>query len=52
MAEIKLNKERINLNLLQEKSKNLIASYPNYQPQWLALGIDDIQQYAFQSTSE
>jgi len=51
MAEIKLNKERINLNLLQEKSKNLIASYPNYQPQWLALSIEDIQHYAFQSTS-
>ena len=32
-------------------SGNYIASYPNYQPQWLALSIEDIQHYAFQSTS-
>lgn len=45
MAEIKMNKDRINTALLQEKSKNLLASFPSYKPQWLALGIEDIQQY-------
>ncbi|MBF0289291.1 MAG: ATP-binding protein [SAR324 cluster bacterium] len=45
MAEIKLNKDRIKLNHLQEKSKNLLASYPGYKPRWLALGIEDIPHY-------
>lgn len=45
MAEIKLNKERINKAHLKKKSKKLLNSYPDYQPHWLALGIEDIQQY-------
>ncbi len=42
MAEIKMNKKRIKLNKLKEKSKKLLASYPDYEPQWLALGFEDI----------
>jgi hypothetical protein len=45
MAEIKMNKKRINMNILHEKSKKLLASYPDYEPQWLALGIEDISRY-------
>ena len=41
-AEIKLNKDRINLNILREKSRKLLAGYRHYQPKWLALGIEDI----------
>jgi len=45
MAEIKMNKKRINMHILHEKSKNLLSSYPGYKPQWLALGIEDISRY-------
>jgi AAA+ ATPase superfamily predicted ATPase len=42
MAEIELNRDRINLNALQNKSERLVAAYSDYTPEWLALGIDDI----------
>jgi len=42
MAEIKLNKERINLPALRKKSEKLVTAYSEYSPEWLALGIDDI----------
>ena len=45
MAEIKMNKSRINTTLLKEKSKKLLASYPAYKPEWLALGIEDIERF-------
>ncbi|NQU65418.1 MAG: DUF4143 domain-containing protein, partial [SAR324 cluster bacterium] len=45
MVEVKLNKERINIALLQQKSKKLLTSFPGYKPRWLALGIEDIPQY-------
>jgi len=45
MAEIKLNKERINLNVLKEKSRKLLASYTGYKAEWLGLGLEDIQKY-------
>ena len=51
MAEIKMNKKRISMSILQEKSKNLLASYPDYEPQWLALGIEDISQYVSGTTT-
>lgn len=44
-AEIKMNKSRIDLGSLRQKSEKLLAAYPNYSPQWLALGIEDIQHY-------
>ena len=42
MAEIKLNKDRISLQVLQNKSERLVAAYPDYMPEWLALGVEDI----------
>ncbi len=32
MAEIKMKKKRINMNILHEKSKKLLSSYPGYKP--------------------
>lgn len=45
MAEIKLNKDRINIRILKDKSKHLLASFPGYKPRWLALGLEDIPSY-------
>ncbi len=42
LAEVKLNKDRINLQLLRKKSEKLLAEYPGYTPEWLALGVEDI----------
>ncbi len=42
MAEIKLNKDRISLQVLRNKSERLVAAYPGYMPEWLALGVEDI----------
>lgn len=40
-AEVKLNKSKIRLEGLKNKSKNLLAAYPGYRAQWLALGLED-----------
>jgi len=45
MAEIKLNRDRISLNVLRKKSERLVAAYSDYTPEWLALGIDDIPMW-------
>jgi len=45
MAEIKLNRDRISLNVLRKKSERLVAAYSDYKPEWLALGIDDIPMW-------
>jgi len=45
IAEIKLNKEKINLNNLKEKAKNLIKKYKGYDIEYLALGQQDINDY-------
>jgi AAA+ ATPase superfamily predicted ATPase len=45
MAEIKLNKQRINPERLRNKSKKLMFAFPDYKPEWLALGIEDIHSY-------
>ncbi len=42
IAEVKLNKNRINLKLLRNKSERLRTSYPGYIPEWLGLGVEDI----------
>lgn len=44
-AEIKLNKSRIRLGGLKKKSGKLLASYPRYTPEWLALGLEDAKDY-------
>lgn len=45
MAEIKWNKSKISLEVLKHKSKNLLAAYRNYKPQWLALSLEDVHNY-------
>ena len=45
IAEVKLNMAKISLGLLQEKAKNLLRSYPNYKPEFIALSLDDSVKY-------
>lgn len=44
IAEVKMNKERIDLAGLKTKSKALITSYPKYKIEWQALGLEDIDR--------
>ena len=45
LAEIKLNKARINPEALRKKAEKLLASYQGYQVTWLALGLEDAGDY-------
>lgn len=45
IAEIKLNKEKVNLEQLKEKAKRLEKSYSKYKFEWLSLGLQDAVQY-------
>ncbi|PIW59115.1 MAG: ATPase, partial [Candidatus Omnitrophica bacterium CG12_big_fil_rev_8_21_14_0_65_50_5] len=45
VADIKLNKEKIDLNGLKEKSGRVIAAYPKYQFEWLSLSLEDIRKF-------
>ncbi len=45
IAEIKLNKSKIRIEGLKMKSRGLLAAYPHYTPEWLALGLDDAGDY-------
>ncbi|MFQ5629491.1 MAG: ATP-binding protein [bacterium] len=45
MAEVKLNKRKINLNALHQKANHLLASYSNYTPSFLALSLEDATKY-------
>lgn len=45
IAEIKRNKSKINLEVLKNKSKNLLKSYKGYKIQWLALSLEDAMDY-------
>ncbi|MCK4760913.1 MAG: ATP-binding protein [Candidatus Aminicenantes bacterium] len=47
IAEIKLNKSRIRLEALKKKSQRLLAKYGDYTPRWLALGLEDAEEYLF-----
>lgn len=44
IAEIKANKNRINLAELERKAKNLVSAYPGYRVEFRALGVEDAQQ--------
>lgn len=41
IAEIKLNKARINPVALKKKAEKLLVSYQGYEVRWLALGLED-----------
>ena len=45
MADIKLNPAKLNVPQLQSRASGLLASYPDYQPTWLGLSIDQIADY-------
>jgi hypothetical protein len=45
IADIKLNKAKLNIEALKVKSKDLLASYPAYEVEWLGLSIDSIADY-------
>ncbi len=45
IAEIKLNKSKIRIELLKNKSKKLLDVFRDYQPEWVALGLEDVELY-------
>jgi len=45
IAETKLNKSKIRVNQLRERSKILIQTYPQYDLTYLSLGIEDIEKF-------
>ena len=45
VAEIKLNKEKIDWDGLKEKSKRIVAEYPKYKFQWLSLSLQDAKDF-------
>jgi len=42
IAEVKLNKNKINLNLLEQKSKNLIPKFKNYHIEYKGFSLEDV----------
>lgn len=45
LAEIKINKARINLETLKKKAQKLLESYQDYEVTWLGLGLEDTKEY-------
>ena len=45
VAEIKVNKEKIDLDGLKEKSKRIVDDYPKYKFQWLSLSLEDAKEF-------
>ena len=45
MAEIKFNKTKIDLEVLKQKARNLLAVYPTYKAEWLGLSLEDAKDY-------
>ena len=45
IAEIKLNKARINPEVLKKKAEKLLDSYQGYEVSWLGLGLEDAGNY-------
>lgn len=45
IAKVKLNRARIDLRVLKAKAEKLLSSYPDYNVEWLALGLEDIGAY-------
>lgn len=45
IADIKLNKAKLNIGVLRNKAKELLASYPGYEAEWLGLSIENIADY-------
>ena len=45
LIEIKMNKQKLRLSLLQSKGKKLISKYPDYEIEFLGLSIEDVEVY-------
>jgi len=45
IAEIKLNKKKISDATLRKKGEKLLRHYPGYSPEYLALGLQDAENY-------
>ena len=45
IAEVKKNKEKINIEKLKLKSLNLLKSYPNFSVEYLALSLKDAKRF-------
>ena len=45
IADIKLNKAKLNIEALKAKAKDLLASYPGYEVEWLGLSMENIADY-------
>ena len=44
IIEVKMNKEKINISKLKEKSKNLIMKFKEYDIEYDGLSLDDIDK--------
>jgi AAA+ ATPase superfamily predicted ATPase len=45
IAEVKVNKKRIDLEVLKEKAKRLVADYPEYKAEYYGLSLEDVDRY-------
>lgn len=45
VADVKMDKERTDLEMLKQKAKRLITAYPQYKFQWLGLGLRDVENF-------
>ncbi|MBI4825121.1 MAG: ATP-binding protein [Nitrospirae bacterium] len=45
LADIKLDRKRINLNALKERAQGLLNTYPEYKVKWLGLSLGDVKDY-------
>ncbi len=45
IAEVKMNKAKIDIEALKRKSKNLLMEFPNYKVQYLSLGLTDVRGF-------
>lgn len=45
LAEVKMDRARININTLKRKAQRLLAAYPGYKSKWMGLGIEDAKDY-------
>ena len=45
LADIKLDRKKLNLNALKERAQGLLNKYSSYKIKWLGLSLEDVQDY-------
>lgn len=45
LADIKLDRKKINLNALKERAQGLLNTYSGYKVKWLGLSLEDVKDY-------